>query len=238
MKKQFTLSVSSPCSEQWDTFLPVKNGGFCSSCRQTVVDFSNMSEWEIVRFFEEKPSNICGRFRNDQLRTYYPQSVSTINPSWHLLKVGLLGLSLLLAGHTVSAVIPPEGNAIEIVENEVVSRPDPTQDSQTISGIVKDENNEPMAGVNIYFQNSYTGTVSDVNGNFQLTGSFNSGDKIIFSFLGYEPVEYTVVENTPPFLEIALTEYHVLMGKVQVDAPYEEKESSINQFWQKVKTIF
>jgi hypothetical protein len=47
---------------------PAEKGRFCGSCQKEVVDFSSMSDNELVQFFK-KPSggSVCGRFMTDQL---------------------------------------------------------------------------------------------------------------------------------------------------------------------------
>jgi hypothetical protein len=68
MSKAIQLSVSEPCHENWDKMSPVNQGRFCGSCQKQVVDFSVMSDRELLQFFQ-KPStgSVCGRFVNDQL---------------------------------------------------------------------------------------------------------------------------------------------------------------------------
>jgi hypothetical protein len=68
MSKAIQLSVSEPCHENWDNMSPVNQGRFCGSCQKQVVDFSVMSDRELLQFFQ-KPStgSVCGRFVNDQL---------------------------------------------------------------------------------------------------------------------------------------------------------------------------
>jgi len=68
MSKAIQLSVSEPCHENWDKMSPVNQGRFCGSCQKQVVDFSLMSDRELLQFFQ-KPStgSVCGRFMNDQL---------------------------------------------------------------------------------------------------------------------------------------------------------------------------
>ena len=68
MSKAIQLSVSEPCHENWDKMSPVNQGRFCGSCQKQVVDFSVMSDGELLQFFQ-KPStgSVCGRFMNDQL---------------------------------------------------------------------------------------------------------------------------------------------------------------------------
>ncbi|MDD2438489.1 MAG: TonB-dependent receptor [Massilibacteroides sp.] len=59
---------------------------------------------------------------------------------------------------------------------------------QTISGTVVDEKGNPLAGVNILLKGSFTGTSSNQEGKFSLN-KITSQDLLVFSFLGYLPVE-------------------------------------------------
>lgn len=60
-------------------------------------------------------------------------------------------------------------------------------DAQIISGIVLNyQTKESVPFSNIYFNNSYNGTVSDIDGNFELNISQNPGQDIIVSCVGYK----------------------------------------------------
>ncbi|MEN8816535.1 MAG: carboxypeptidase-like regulatory domain-containing protein, partial [Nonlabens sp.] len=39
----------------------------------------------------------------------------------------------------------------------------------TISGIILDEQNEPVMGVNVYLEGTYDGTTTDIDGKFSFT---------------------------------------------------------------------
>jgi hypothetical protein len=56
----YRISIPEPCNENWDQMTPKKNGRHCSSCNKVVVDFTNMSEKEIVAFLLKNKS-ACGR---------------------------------------------------------------------------------------------------------------------------------------------------------------------------------
>lgn len=62
----------------------------------------------------------------------------------------------------------------------------------TISGTVSDDY-EPLIGVTITVQGKMGGTVTDLDGNFSIRAA--KGDKLIFSYVGYETYEYLVVEE-------------------------------------------
>src|SRR5690606_5620792 len=67
---QIALNIPTPCSEQWGNFTKTPQGGFCSSCQKTVIDFTTMTDDEILAFFKTKPAHTCGRFRPNQLKLY------------------------------------------------------------------------------------------------------------------------------------------------------------------------
>ncbi len=77
----------------------------------------------------------------------------------------------------------------------------------TIKGVVKDDAGT-LIGVTITVQGKMGGTVTDVDGNFSIKAS--KGDKLIFSYVGYESYEYIVTEEVQD-LEINLesTAYEV-----------------------------
>lgn len=53
----------------------------------------------------------------------------------------------------------------------------------TVSGNIKDPNNEPVIGATVKIENGTTGTVSDINGNFTLKAPANSN--LLISYVGY-----------------------------------------------------
>jgi CarboxypepD_reg-like domain len=61
------ISIPQPCHEDWQKMTAAEQGKFCGACQKTVVDFSTMSDGEIVRLFEEKKGKLCGRFTTTQL---------------------------------------------------------------------------------------------------------------------------------------------------------------------------
>jgi outer membrane cobalamin receptor len=56
----------------------------------------------------------------------------------------------------------------------------------TISGVIYDEQNEPVMGVNVYLEGTYDGTTSDMDGKFSFTTEETGYGKLIASFIGYE----------------------------------------------------
>jgi iron complex outermembrane receptor protein len=57
----------------------------------------------------------------------------------------------------------------------------------TVSGVVSDENNQPLPGVTVAVKNSDKGTTTDFDGKYSL--NVNQGDVLVFSYVGYETQE-------------------------------------------------
>jgi len=65
------ISIPKPCNENWNEMTPEQQGAFCKVCSKVVVDFSNMSDEEVINYFaKKKEEKTCGRFRVSQLSPY------------------------------------------------------------------------------------------------------------------------------------------------------------------------
>src|SRR5690625_4087365 len=58
-----------------------------------------------------------------------------------------------------------------------------------MNGVVKDENGEPLIGVNIVEKGTTNGTVTDLDGQFEI--KVDSGTTVLFSYIGYRSEEHT-----------------------------------------------
>lgn len=92
----------------------------------------------------------------------------------------------------------------------------------TIKGTVTDDF-EPLIGVTITVQGKMGGTVTDLNGNFTIRAS--KGDKLVFSYVGYETVEYLVTEEVQN-LEIKLESTAIGIDEVVVTAMGTQRKIS------------
>lgn len=67
-RAQLSIHIPTPCHENWDAMTPQQQGRFCQSCAKTVVDFTNMTDSEVLNYFAKASGNTCGRFMANQLQ--------------------------------------------------------------------------------------------------------------------------------------------------------------------------
>jgi len=89
--------------------------------------------------------------------------------------------------------------------------------SAQIVGTVTNEKGEPLPYVNIYLENTYTGTTSNEEGSFTLDLSTVGDYTVIFQFLGYTTVKKAVTINSfPHTINVRLVETSVSLDEVVV----------------------
>ncbi len=82
-----------------------------------------------------------------------------------------------------------------------------------VKGVVKD-NNGPVAGASVVEKDTTNGTVTDIDGQFQISVSPDA--TLVVDFLGYKTEEAPV--NNRTFIEVSLTEDSQMLGEVVVTA--------------------
>jgi len=67
--------------------------------------------------------------------------------------------------------------------------------TKIVSGTVVDEQNQPIVGATVIVKNTTTGTVTDLQGKFELTVP-NTAQILVFSFTGMKTVEVAIENQT------------------------------------------
>ena len=95
-----------------------------------------------------------------------------------------------------------------------------------IRGTVKDRSGEALPYVNIYIQNSYTGTTSNAEGQYEIN-ILKPGDyTIVFQFLGFKTQIKNIKVDTLPYpLDVILEDENINLNEVVIDA----KENPANR---------
>ncbi len=98
--RRFSIQIPQPCPQSWNDMQPNETGRFCASCQKTVVDYTALSDQELIQQLAQPTAETrCGRLRDDQLNRLLV--ADTAESSWQrwlsLLTVGWLGLQTALA---------------------------------------------------------------------------------------------------------------------------------------------
>jgi hypothetical protein len=86
------ISIPQPCHQSWQQMTAVDKGRHCASCCKTVVDFTRMSNSEIIKYLSLK-TNVCGRIEQYQLvHINNTLSAQGLKAGWWKRVVVILGL--------------------------------------------------------------------------------------------------------------------------------------------------
>lgn len=203
VKHTYTIDIPKPCHENWDTMTPDDKGRFCAQCSKTVIDFTRMSDHQIVQLLENSSSKICGHVTTDQLnrqiRSGEPVFQQTFSPLPYLLS-GLLLLSLPSCNFAQKQVTEPDPQ--HLILGEIIRHPEDTALNNTIKGTIIDSlTSEVLPNIKLRLFNDtaiIASAYTDIDGNFNLeipTGTHEDLRLVILSpYNGYE--EKTIAVNT------------------------------------------
>lgn len=192
MPTKIQLDVSSPCHEDWNQMTDAEKGKFCNSCQKHVVDFTGMSDEQLMAFFRKPTSgSVCGRFMSDQLQRDIIIPKKRIPWFKYLFQFALPAfvLSLKAKGQTSSSGII--GDTIITYNSQIPTTskklPDLLIKSRTINGRVVDANDNPVPYASITIGDRGMGIAADSNGYFRFDKSWLSGSSLIqISSVGFE----------------------------------------------------
>ena len=101
---------------------------------------------------------------------------------------------------------------------------------KTVSGTVSDENSLPLIGATVVISGTSSGTTTDFDGNYKINA--NTGDVLIFSYVGYKNKEATVgASNT---ISLALEPDNTLEEVIVTALGIKKEEKSIGYSIQKI----
>jgi iron complex outermembrane receptor protein len=92
-----------------------------------------------------------------------------------------------------------------------------------ISGTIKDENDEGLAGANVIVKGRVIGTVADMNGDFNLTVSDSPPLTLTVSYVGYSPQDIQITNASTTGLTIKLEESTLLGQEIVISASRVEE---------------
>lgn len=182
MKRSFTISVKEPCTQNWDEMSPDNSGRFCASCQKTVVDFTKFSGEELIAYFQQRKNIFCGRLTEKQLSIPIPQRPKRLT-FWAVNKFAaaslIAAMGLPFKADAQVSITPTHNTPEREADNPVPEK------LTLIKGVVKDENGEGIPGATITVKGTDKGTVSDIDGRFQLElPERDSAYKLVCNALG------------------------------------------------------
>lgn len=197
MRKFYKIVVPQSCESSWEQMTPVSTGRYCNSCEKTVVDFTEMSDEQIVRYFKDNAGkNVCGRFSNDQLDR--PMREKRQKMPWlkYVLNISIpaLLISIKSSAQQVKQSVYKEYRYTETDSGARVRTP--VLDKKEISGIVTDENGTGIPYASVVIKNTTIGASADSAGFFRLEYFDKvTAIKLVISSVGYQDRELILGEQ-------------------------------------------
>jgi len=95
-----------------------------------------------------------------------------------------------------------------------------------ISGIITDNTNTPLFGVEVYIEELQKGTSSNENGEFQLINLPTNPIKIKIAYIGYETIIKTInLQQKETVLNFQLKEAVFKMDEIIISTPFNKMQS-------------
>ena len=94
----------------------------------------------------------------------------------------------------------------------------------TITGVVTDENQQPLPGATVVVEPAHTGTATDLDGRFSL--NVLSTDKIVVSYIGYQPK--TIAVGKTRTFKVTLSPEVTQMDEVVIVGYGTQRKSDIS----------
>lgn len=222
------ITIPKPCRQSWQQMLPNDDGRHCNHCSKTVIDFTKMTNGEIISYLSNR-SNICGRFsplQLDSVNTHlnYQNLKTATSRKKGLVAMAMLGSSIFYEASGQTIAIAPGKIELSSQENNMSNFPlgkiaANRALEKKIEGQILDDDCKPLYGATIRVPGTDIALPTDTNGRFKLHVSAATKHFTV-SFVGFE-TETIAIENAQNRnYEVKLTPNVVSMNDVVIVKGY------------------
>src|SRR5258706_1124711 len=172
MSKPIQLHIPEPCHAHWNEMAKTDKGRFCLSCQKQVVDFSIMSDQEILTYISKSKGNLCGHFYPDQLnRNISVKQAGKLGWFRYFIHVMIPAMIITnraaaqetIRGEAVVCVSPSSNKSVgKLVVNDEIKK------QYLLKGKVIDDLGQPVLYATVMIKGTRHGTATDTSGNFQI----------------------------------------------------------------------
>jgi len=235
--QKLQLSIPQPCHENWQNMTAREQGRFCNACAKEVVDFSKMTDAEVLNYFTGLThQNVCGRVLPSQLeRTIsYPQQIKK-KMFWYWNYIVMFFMFFSKANTTKAqgkietpvALNPVKRSQLPNGEILVtVAGSGKNAASKKVTGKVIDEKNNPVPFASIMIKDSKTGVVADEKGLFTINVDDNT--VLVISALGFKTNIMAVNNKTALNVVLNTDLYNTVLGGISFTGLKHTDDNIIN----------
>jgi hypothetical protein len=206
MKQKIQISIPKPCHEGWQNMTPVEKGRFCASCQKKVLDFTHLSDNEIIKVVT-KNDNLCARIKVSNLNRNLIKTKTKSN------YFGYFASSILaFLGLGIETIVAQEKPDIEQTDLKYLNKASDSVKKITVSGRVTWDGHL-LPGAIVKIKGTKNSTYTDKNGKYTI--EVNQGEILIFSFLG--KIDKEVLVRNSKKINVVLNQEELLIGQVIVE---------------------
>lgn len=211
------ISIPQPCTQTWVDMDIVDTGRFCQSCQKNVVDFTQLSNGEIIAILSAS-DKVCGRFNPVQLNSLNAGINIARTPrfSWKRLSLAAAAFIGFLSFSKVEANAKP---AVEhhpvLFKEQVNSITDTVKEFRVITGSVTDSLKLPLPGVRIAVKGTKLITTTDQSGRFSLKVPASPISTGVIGYIGFITQEFKIDHQVNDY-SFVLKEDNKMMGEVVI----------------------
>lgn len=172
-KRRIRLEMNSPCSEHPSNMSQNNLGSFCDQCFKQVIDFTRMTDEQIVAYFMKNRGAVCGRFVPTQLKSYDIPEVTKIPSTTGRLIIGsFISLATAMAMGLSVSPLSIKAISIEQLARETQEKssdvPMVNQDPSIAKGMVSSIGGAGIPNVTVRLKGTDISTTTDYLGRYEL----------------------------------------------------------------------
>lgn len=208
--KGFKLKIENPCEQNWEEMNPAEGGKYCVHCSKNVVDFTSLSDREIIQHISKSSGRICGRLSTEQLNRVIVDKDKTATPS---LFPKIAASFLFFWMSQQASALPLKKSAVIEIEFHLPLIKDIYEQKETVLGdstyiikgkILDAKTKESLPAATVLIMGTTQGTATNMEGYFQLAVPTNSKSVVVVSYIGYESQKLTIDPAEDMVYEILL----------------------------------
>ncbi len=190
------LSIPEPCHENWQQMTPTDQGRFCNACAKEVIDFSTMTDIQVLNYFSKITNEkVCGRALPEQLdRTLSRPAQPKKRLFWYW-NYFVMFFMFFTKGNNAAAQTctrpPTELSPVKNldVRGKMIKVGEVKQDnSRVITGKVTDIDGNPVSFASVKIKGTAKGVSADADGAYSMR--ININDMLVISGAGFIDTEF------------------------------------------------